>query len=215
MADNIFCSKCGTQNERSAQFCQKCGVALWPRDAAPLPSQPAAPGHIAQPAYGQPVAYVPAPASPYGGFWIRFLAYIIDRIVLSIVAAPFYFILVLPRILPIIEDAQRNQEPPSPAMIGAIIGSAFTYGFLFLLGAWLYDALLTSSSWQGTVGKKVLRLKVTDETGNRIGFGRATGRFFGKILSAMIIYIGFIMIGFTDRKRGLHDMLAGTLVMKY
>lgn len=155
-----------------------------------------------------------APSSPYGGFWIRFLAYIIDRIILSVVAAPFYFILVLPRILPVIQDAQRNQEP-SPEMIGAIIGSAVTYGCLYLLGAWLYEALLTSSSWQGTVGKKVLRLKVTDEAGNRIGFGRATGRFFGKIISTLIMYIGFIMVAFTDRKRGLHDMIAGTLVMKY
>jgi len=156
-----------------------------------------------------------APSSPYGGFWIRFLAYIIDRIILSTVAAPFYFILVLPRILPIIEDAQRNQEPPSPEMIGTIIASAVLYGCLFLLGAWLYDALLTSSAWQGTVGKKVLRLKVTDEAGNRISFARATGRFFGKIVSTLIMYIGFIMIAFTDRKRGLHDMIAGTLVMKY
>jgi uncharacterized RDD family membrane protein YckC len=56
---------------------------------------------------------------------------------------------------------------------------------------------------------------VTDLAGNRIGFGRATGRFFAKILSGMIMYIGFIMIGFTDRKQGLHDMLAGTLVMRY
>jgi uncharacterized RDD family membrane protein YckC len=74
---------------------------------------------------------------------------------------------------------------------------------------------LTSSSWQGTVGKRLLRLKVTDEAGNRIGFGRATGRFFAKILSNLLFCIGFIMIAFTDRKRGLHDMIAGTLVMKY
>ncbi len=100
-------------------------------------------------------------------------------------------------------------------MIVAIIGTAFTYGCIVMLGTWLYDALLTSSSWQGTVGKRVLGLKVTDEAGNRISFGRATGRFFAMILSGMILYIGFFMIGFTDRKRGLHDMLAGTLVMKY
>ncbi len=65
------------------------------------------------------------------------------------------------------------------------------------------------------MGKRVLQLKVTDELGNRIGFGRATGRFFAKILSSMFFCIGFIMVGLTDRKRGLHDMLAATLVMKY
>ncbi|HKV92143.1 MAG TPA: RDD family protein [Candidatus Angelobacter sp.] len=189
---------------------------------APAPSQPApvqsaptaAPAYSPQPAYSQPVVYAPAPASPYGGFWIRFLAYIIDQIILGVVAAPLYFIVIFPRLLPIIEDAERNGEP-SPAMIGAIIGAGLTYGCLVLLGVWLYEALLTCSSWQGTIGKKVLRLKVTDEAGNRIGFGRSTGRFFAKILSHFILYIGYIMVGFTDRKRGLHDMIAGTLVMKY
>jgi uncharacterized RDD family membrane protein YckC len=213
MPENLFCSKCGAQNPSTSQFCQKCGNTLWPVGAT-QPAQAAAPAYAAQPAYAQPIQYASAPTSPYGGFWIRFLAYFIDRIILGIVAAPFYFILILPRMIPIFEDAQRNREP-SPEMIVAIIGTAFTYGCIVMLGAWLYDALLTSSSWQGTVGKKVLGLKVTDEAGNRIGFGRATGRFFAMILSGMILYIGFFMIGFTDRKRGLHDMLAGTLVMKY
>jgi uncharacterized RDD family membrane protein YckC len=174
--------------------------------------QATAPAYAVQPAYSQPMAY--SYGSPYGGFWIRFLAYFIDRIVVGLAAAPFYFILVLPRLIPIIHEAQRNREP-SPEMIGEIIGAAFTYALFAVLGVWLYDALLTSSSWQGTVGKKLLRLKVTDEAGNGISFGRATGRFFGKILSGLILYIGFIMIAFTDRKRGLHDMVAGTLVMKY
>jgi uncharacterized RDD family membrane protein YckC len=96
-----------------------------------------------------------------------------------------------------------------------MLGAISTFIILVFIGHWLYEALLTSSSWQGTVGKRILRLKVTDEAGNRIGFGRATGRFFGKILSHLILWIGFIMIAFTDRKRGLHDMMAGTLVMKY
>jgi len=145
---------------------------------------------------------------------MRFLAHFIDQLILGVVAAPLYFILILPHILPIIQDAERNNEP-SPETIGAIIGAAMTYACLALIGAWLYEALLTCSSWQGTIGKKVLRLKVTDEAGNRIGFGRSTGRFFAKIISVMIMYIGYIMVGFTDRKRGLHDMIAGTLVMKY
>ncbi len=189
---------------------------MWPAGTGTQPAQATAPAYAPQqPAYTQPVVYATAPSLPYGGFWIRFLAYFIDRIVVGVVAAPFYFILLVPRLIPIIQNAQRTGEPPSPEMIGAILGAAFTFGLVALGCVWLYDALLTSSSWQGTVGKKVLRLKVTDEAGNRIGFGRATGRFFGKILSGMIMYIGFIMVGFTDRKRGLHDMLAGTLVMKY
>jgi uncharacterized RDD family membrane protein YckC len=187
---------------------------MWPAATAVQPAQAAAPAIALQPAYAQPLAYAPAPSSPYGGFWIRFLAHFIDHIVLSVVAAPLYFIIILPRIIPIINEAQRDQEP-SPEMILSILSTVAVFACLAVAGQWLYEALLTSSSWQGTIGKRILNLKVTDEAGNRIGFGRATGRFFAKWLSGLILYIGFFMIGFTDRKRGLHDMLAGTLVMKY
>jgi uncharacterized RDD family membrane protein YckC len=100
-------------------------------------------------------------------------------------------------------------------MIITIVSSVFVYILLAFVGQWLYEALLTSSAWQGTIGKKILRLKVVDEAGNRIGFGRATGRFFAKILSSMFMCIGFIMIAFTERKTGLHDMLAGTKVLRF
>src|SRR6202035_5143373 len=80
--------------------------------------------------------------------------------------------------------------------------------------AWLYYALLESSSWHATLGKMALRLQVTDLEGRRIGFGRASGRFFGKIISGMILYIGFLMAGFTEKKQALHDMMAGCLVIK-
>jgi uncharacterized RDD family membrane protein YckC len=206
----IFCSKCGTQNSATAQFCQSCGLTLSSNLA---PTQAAAPARAY--AAAPPVAYVPAPATPYGGFWIRLLAHLIDHVILSAVAAPLFFIMVLPAIVRIAREAEQNQEPPSPELIVTILSSVFVYIALAFVGQWLYEALLTSSSWQGTIGKRVLRLKVVDEAGNRIGFGRATGRFFAKILSSMFFCIGFIMIGFTERKRGLHDMLASTVVMKY
>lgn len=79
---------------------------------------------------------------------------------------------------------------------------------------WLYFALLESSSMQGTLGKKALGMIVTDLDGNRIGFGRATGRYFAKFLSAIILLIGFVMVAFTQRKQGLHDIIASTLVYK-
>jgi uncharacterized RDD family membrane protein YckC len=82
-----------------------------------------------------------------------------------------------------------------------------------ILAGWLYYALLESSSWQGTIGKKVLGLRVTDMNGNQISFGKATGRYFGMILSGMICLVGFIMVAFTEKKQGLHDIMAGTLVL--
>jgi uncharacterized RDD family membrane protein YckC len=203
----IFCSKCGAQNSGVAQACQNCGAGL---SNSLAPNQSAAPARAY--AAAPPVAY--APLSIYGGFWIRFLAHLIDHVILGAVAAPLFFIMALPTILRVAHEAERNQEP-SPEMIMAILSSVFLYAGVAFAGQWLYEALLTSSSWQGTIGKRVLRLKVVDEAGNRIGFGRATGRFFAKILSSMFFCIGFIMIGFTERKTGLHDMLAGTKVLKY
>ena len=73
---------------------------------------------------------------------------------------------------------------------------------------------MESSSWQATLGKKVLGLVVVDENGQRISLAKGIGRYFGKILSALIVLIGFIMVAFTEKKQGLHDMLAGTLVLK-
>jgi uncharacterized RDD family membrane protein YckC len=209
MPDNfIFCSKCGAQNSATAQSCQNCGLGLF---SSLAPNQAAAPARAY--AAAPPVAY--APPSIYGGFWIRFLAHFIDHLILGAVAAPLFFVMVLPAIVRIAHEAEQNQEPPSPELIVTILSSVFVYIALAFVGQWLYEALLTSSSWQGTIGKRVLRLKVVDEAGNRIGFGRATGRFFAKILSSMFFCIGFIMIGLTERKTGLHDMLAGTNVLRY
>lgn len=95
-----------------------------------------------------------------------------------------------------------------------IFGSG-VMGMLILGGSWLYEAFLESSSYQATLGKMIFGMKVTDLYGNRISFARATGRHFAKILSGMILCIGFIMVGLTERKQGLHDMIAGTLVRRF
>jgi Tfp pilus assembly major pilin PilA len=67
---------------------------------------------------------------------------------------------------------------------------------------------------QATPGKLLLRIHVTDLAGRRIGFGRATGRHFARILSSLIFYVGYLMAAFTWRRQALHDMLAGTLVVQ-
>lgn len=95
-----------------------------------------------------------------------------------------------------------------------MIGVRLGLNGVSLLVTWLYYALCESSSWQGTVGKKVCGLRVTDMNGSQINFGKATGRHFGKILSGLILGIGFIMIAFTEQKQGLHDIMAGTLVLR-
>jgi uncharacterized RDD family membrane protein YckC len=139
----------------------------------------------------------------YAGFWWRVLAYIIDAIILSIIFVPLQFAVG-------IGMGAGGVDPDSLAM------PAVSFGFngFQILTTWLYHAFCESSPWQGTIGKKVLGLRVTDMNGNQISFGRATGRYFGMMLSGMICFIGFIMVAFTEKKQGLHDMLASTLVLK-
>ena len=79
---------------------------------------------------------------------------------------------------------------------------------------WLYFAILESSRSQGTVGKIALRIKVTDMAGRRISFTKATERYFGKMFSGLLFFYGFVMILFTEKRQGLHDILVKTLVVK-
>ena len=83
-----------------------------------------------------------------------------------------------------------------------------------ILIQWLYFTVSESSSWQATLGKKMFGLKVTDMAGNKIGFGKANARYWSKIISAIILLVGFLMVAFTKQKQGLHDIIAGTLVIK-
>src|SRR5690606_32165333 len=94
-------------------------------------------------------------------------------------------------------------------------GSMFFIWYLLILAImWFYYAYMESSSNQATIGKMALGLKVTDMNGNKLNFLQASGRFFGKILSSLIVGIGYLMIAFTEKKQGLHDILAKTLVVK-
>ena len=132
----------------------------------------------------------------YGGFWIRLVAYIIDAILLSIVGTVVAMVFG-------VSLTTMDWEHYDP-----------TINLVSLVISWLYFALLESSERGATVGKMAMGLRVVTSDGQRLSFLNATGRYFAKILSAIILCIGFIMIGFTDKKRGLHDMIAGTLVIK-
>jgi uncharacterized RDD family membrane protein YckC len=135
----------------------------------------------------------------YAGFWLRFAAYLIDTVIMLLVFVP------LGAVLGVILAASGNQE------IELLVAAPIRVGSI--LAGWLYGSLLESSSWQGTIGKKVVGLRVTDLNGNRISFAKATGRHFGKILSSLICLVGFIMAAFTEKRQALHDQLAGTLVV--
>jgi uncharacterized RDD family membrane protein YckC len=138
-----------------------------------------------------------ASAVAYGGFWIRVLAYVIDGILLGIAGG------IIGRLFgPVVPEMTFDQVFFSPRT-----------GLSLIVG-WLYFALLESSERGATVGKMALGLRVVTSRGERLTFLNATGRYFAKFLSALILGIGFLMVAFTDRKRGLHDMIADTLVIK-
>jgi uncharacterized RDD family membrane protein YckC len=148
-------------------------------------------------------------SQPYlhAGFWRRVAAWFIDVLILSAVQ----WMLVL--------FSGAGLLVPW-ALVGAghadAIARFFDSGLqpFGIVVTWLYFALCEASSWQATPGKLALGLQVTDEYGNRIGFGRASGRFFGKFISALILCIGFLLAGWTARKQALHDLMAGCCVVR-
>jgi uncharacterized RDD family membrane protein YckC len=137
----------------------------------------------------------------FGGFWVRVGAASIDTAVLLI---PTLLISFLYRAVYLTADADEMEQ---------VMVEVMDY-IQNLLVCWIYSAVLHSSKWQATVGKKVVGLKVIDENGNRISFGRATGRFFAQFISGLILAIGYLMVGWTKKKQGLHDIIAGTYVIK-
>ncbi len=199
--DSVFCSQCGAPNPPGGSFCQKCGAAMALQASAPA---------MVSSATSYPQATVSSGAAAgYGGFWIRFVAVIIDAIILSIALFPIRLL-----VFAVMHVRPYRMGPVYDGNFGPIVAALPALWGLNTLAGWLYEALTTSSAWQATLGKRILNLKVTDEAGNRISFARATGRHVAKYLSAVIFFIGFIMAAFTERKRALHDMLAGTLVRK-
>lgn len=120
------------------------------------------------------------------GFWLRVIATLLDGILLSIVNW----------------------------LLSMVLGQGLLYSLATLIIAWIYFAGMESSDKQATFGKQLLQLKVTDLKGERISFGKATARYFSKFISSLILLIGYIMVAFTEKKQGLHDMMAGTLVWK-
>jgi uncharacterized RDD family membrane protein YckC len=207
MNGTFFCNKCGAQNAAGAQFCSRCGAPTSPTPGVVPTSVPSS--TPAAPYAGSPASYpavAPAVGVRYGGFWIRVVAAIIDAIILRVVVAPVTMIFGA-------LGFAGGMMTGLPHRGLALLGGGVTLILLFF-GAWLYEAFMESSSYQATLGKMIFGMKVTDLNGNRISFERATGRHFAKFLSAMILFIGYIMVGLTERKQGLHDLLAGTLVRR-
>ena len=152
----------------------------------------------------------------YAGFWNRFAAAFLDGLVILVVEIVLLTVL------------------PSSGVMAVVLP------ILILVMVWLYEALLVSSPRQATLGKMAVGIKVTDLAGERIGFGRATARFFSKLIGyfagTVLILLGtwliggigallfgligtvvilgsFLMAAFTVRRQALHDLVAGCVVV--
>ena len=158
----------------------------------PLPSQ--APQAPQAPSYRHEDDIV------YAGFLRRWAALFLDQLILVI---PLGLLVGLVSVVLV----GSNPNTRSVLLMEGLFYLAW------LLAAPLYYAGMESSTGQATLGKRVLGIKVTDNDGRRLGFGHALGRWFAAALSYLTFYIGFLMAAFTDRKRALHDMVAGTLVV--
>lgn len=137
----------------------------------------------------------------FAGFWRRFAAALIDGFILMAVFVPLMIVFG--------GGAALSGDPEAAAQQGSPLLNGLT-----TVIAWLYFALMESSDKQGTLGKLALGIKVTTLEGEKVTFARATGRHFAKFLSGFILGIGYLMVAFTAKKQGLHDIIASTLVVK-
>jgi len=153
----MFCSKCGANVAEGAAFCNACGAPVASVGIAQAAAPPAAP-----PVYV--ASAVVAPTTPYAGFWLRFVAFIIDAVVLAfvgtIVTLPFGATVGLHALL-------KGGGFRSPEDLAPLLGLLLKLALIRLILNWLYFALLESSEWRATLGKKALGLEVTDLSGNR------------------------------------------------
>jgi uncharacterized RDD family membrane protein YckC len=204
----MFCSKCGSVVADGTLFCAACGQPVAGAPSAPIGSAP--------------VASQPATASArrpvvYAGFWLRFVAAIIDSLVLGIPFGALFFALMFSSL-----PALMRMQGQDPMMIiMTILPRLLLILLISLVASWLYWAGMESSEWQATLGKKALGLYVTDLEDRRATFGKTSGRFFagrgiGSIpyLGGLYYLISCITAGFTERKQAVHDMIAGCLVLR-
>jgi uncharacterized RDD family membrane protein YckC len=197
-SDVRFCSECGRQAplDELARFgntfvCEYCKATYIQKLREGV--QPASAGA----------------ALTYAGFWIRFVASLLDWIILFIVDSTVQALVLTPffHIKPIGSNAAPGEFM---AQFLALFGVSTAINFL--IGC-TYETLFIARLG-ATPGKMALSLKVVRPDGGPVDLGRALGRYFAKILSGLILLIGYIIAGFDSQKRALHDMICETRVVK-
>nr|WP_321350674.1 RDD family protein [uncultured Methanoregula sp.] len=198
----MFCPKCGKETDASGKYCQWCGA-----DIESVPAAPALP----------PEEEETPEVGMYAGLGRRFVAFIIDIILITIIGSVVIAFLSLAngvKYVYFMATGVPYSTLTEAGTLDAALGPAIAaFGMFLIIVPWVYFAGFESSRSQATPGKVLMHLIVTDLSGNKPTFARTTLRFFGKYISALIIFIGFLMIGLTKKRQGLHDKIAGSLVL--
>ena len=201
----MFCPKCGKETDALGKFCQWCGEDI-----------------VAAPATTTPVTIQEEEEYPdigvYAGLGRRLVAFVVDFILILLFDLVAAFVLGLTRgvqnlyfyFVQHVPVSSLTPEGTSIALWGSIIAS---YGILLIVIPWIYFAGFESSRSQATPGKLLMHIVVTDMDGLKPSFARVTLRHFAKIISTLVIFLGFLMIGLTRKRQGLHDKIAGCLVL--
>lgn len=189
LANAVLCPGCGHEVVELASFCHRCGTTLTGASAM------------------SDTGSLQLPRSEYAPIWRRLLASGVDWFLEGLVLVPVLLLFLWS--VELITSLTKLMDIET----GRFIAGVGTVLFV-IVSDWLYNARMNSSPRQATFGKAFMRLKVTGMGGERIGFGQATGRYFAKFLSTFMLFAGFAIAIFTRRKQALHDIVAGTLVLK-
>ena len=145
----------------------------------------------------------------YAGFWRRTAALCIDSLLLGIVFYAVFFA----GLLALAGGSLDGLDSAETLGAGAIGGFILAIYVAYPVASALYYVGMETSGTQATLGTMAVGIKVTDADGRRLGRGQALGRWVSHLLCYITFYIGYLIAAFTDRKRGLHDMVSSTLVV--
>jgi uncharacterized RDD family membrane protein YckC len=198
----MYCQQCGANVADGVAFCTSCG-------------RPLIGYSVGQSGGASSVVTANAPV-PYAGFWLRLVAALLDGVILGIPFVVIYLALIASALPQLLRNANAAQ-----AVVATLLPRIIFFFMIVIVAEWLYWALLESSSWQATVGKKALGLYVADLDGTPITLGKASARFWtGRGLTVvpglggLYFLVDCICAGVTEKKQAVHDMIAGCLVLR-
>jgi uncharacterized RDD family membrane protein YckC len=191
----------------SIRFCSECGKPYPPDDLVSFGTSLVC--AACKPAFTQKMreGLQPAGAVRYAGFWIRFVAVIVDGILMYIAGMLFF---ALAMIFFRVDWANIGRSQANLMQIVALEGVLILFN---LLVSATYETWMVGR-FGATAGKMACSLLVVNSDGTKLSYQRALGRHFAKYLSSFTLAIGYIMAGLDEEKRALHDRICNTRVIK-